>query len=226
MRVQWTRSRTRRPLGRYALVAFTIVAVGVGATGWLTAQQLHVVDHLEANQEPLLPEALNRRIREAAEEYKAAGEIPRIALYDVAFPASQKELTELNQNAVVLITALTKDPLELPLRRVFVADGKQEVELTKLSALMSQVHTDLVARVFGQNRQDSMFLLPVRLTWKKATLKLDFAKNRSGFTVGQLNPPPPANGMSWSEKPAGDRVPSQAALEHLIEREYPGLLAK
>jgi hypothetical protein len=202
------------------------VAAGSGATGWLTAQQLHVVDHLEGSQEPLLPEALNRRIREAAEEYKAAGEIPRIALYDLAFPASQKELTELNQNAVVLITALTQDPSELPLGRVFVADGESEVELVKLSALMSQVRSDLVARVFGKNRQDSMFLLPVRFTLRKATLKLDFARSRSGFTVGQLKPPPHENGMSWSEKPAGDRVPSQAALEHLIEREYPGLLAK
>src|ERR1700730_8417226 len=98
-RVQRTRCRsplTRKSLGRYALVTFAIVAIGLGATGWLTAQQLHVVDHLEGSQEPLLPEALNRRIREAAEEYKAAGEIPRIALYDLAFPASQKELTELN----------------------------------------------------------------------------------------------------------------------------------
>jgi len=180
------------------------------------------------NNKPVTPAALQQRIETAAVQYAQYAPVARVAFYDIAFPRNADEYSALDGYAVLLITALSQEQTELPLKKVYVrADGK-EIELKQISAVLSKQSnaSDQAAKTFGAYRVDALYLLPVHLHSKNGDLVIDFAKNRDGFKLAEFSPEAASPLGSLPNKPPVGAAPAEAALMRFIEREYPGFVKK
>ena len=166
---------------------------------------------------------MNRQIEQAAEEYKQYAPIVRIAFYDIGFPKDKAECEGLGGYGILLITALSQDGSELPVKRAYVASGGKEIELTKLNDLYIKVPTtdSQIVKTFGQYRVDSLYLFPVYARSLAGELRVDFSANRNGMKVAAFDGSTP-DGLKFlpMTKPSVAK-PGDAALTAFLKREYP-----
>src|SRR4029077_1242745 len=88
----------------------------LGAVGSLTAQTPnHVEAALGWYAGPVSHGAIDAKLRAAALQYRQYAPIPRVAFYDIAYPADSAEAIGLRGNGVLVITAISQDSTELPL---------------------------------------------------------------------------------------------------------------
>ena len=170
--------------------------------------------------------ALNARINEAAENYKEYAPIPRGVFFDIGYPKDKKEFDELNGYGLMLVTAISQNQSELPLKRVYViADGK-EIELKPFKTFSSKISGDSqTTKTFGSNRSDVLYLFPIYLRLQKAAVLVDFAKNRDKMKIVEFdeNDVPASNKWMPNRRP-DEKVSIDTALERFTKREYPMFL--
>jgi hypothetical protein len=144
----------------------------------------------------------------------------RGAFWDYCLPIDESEFSAVGGNGLLLVTAISHDKAELPLKRVYFKDDEQEIVLTSYKRLISEYPSDSdVAKMYGQFRVDEMFLLPGSVELK-GDVFVDFSVNREGFSLGLT-----AEGIPWPSyrsNPVGEINP--LALELFVAREYPGFL--
>lgn len=172
---------------------------------------------------PATPERMSRRIEEAAIKYQANAPIPRVVLYDIAYPRNDQEYAALDGHSVMLLTALAQDREELPLQRVYVLMDGKEVELKPLKLILSQqlAASSISAKTFGAFRADALYLLPMYMRMKPADLMVDFGRNRTALKAATFGTPVPAEvGRLNVQAPTGAGL-SDKILEEFIRREYP-----
>ncbi len=213
---------------RHILIRAVGIAVLAGGVCVASAQDLHIVTTLPDSAKPLSPAELTKKIQDAASEYQAYAPIPRVGFYDIAYPASKDEARALNGLAVLLVTGFSQQVGELPFRRVYAVLKGKEIELKSLGSVSSSmaVQDDVVAKTFGRNRSDGLYLLPIYLANRHAFLTADFAKDRDGFKLGEFEGVPTGELKKWSTPPVEGTKPSEEALRSIISREYPGFLAE
>ena len=61
---------------------------------------------------------------------------------DFTWPADAEEYRKLAKHVLVLVSVVTQDAAELPLRRVYVNSNGKQTALTKLSSQRSSVARD------------------------------------------------------------------------------------
>jgi hypothetical protein len=168
------------------------------------------------------PELMRRRIEEAAVKYRAHAPVPRVVFYDIAYPRDAREYKSLDGHGVVLLTALSQERGELPLRRVYVPVGGREVELRLLKLVLSeQAPGDASATTFGPYRADALYLLPLYLRARPGDLLADFTAGRTALKVADFALPLPDDVKALGDKPPAGHGPSADALQQFIRREYP-----
>ena len=189
-------------------------------------QVTHVVAGGVWRNEPVTPASMDQRLEEAAVQYAAHAPIPRIVLFDTAFPIDEKEYAALDGNAVVLFTAVSQTREELPLQKVYVVSEGREVELKLVKVVLAELKTTNTqsAKTFGRFRADALYLLPMSLRAKNVDLLVDFQVNRSAFKLATLGPPLPDDLSRLLSVKTSGAGPSQSALETFIKREYPTLV--
>lgn len=181
-----------------------------------------IVEPGTASDAPVSSEALSQRIEDAAVKYRANAPIPRIIFYEIAYPSSAQEYTEMGGHALLLVTAFSQQQAELPLKRAYIRLGGKESELKLITSVISQRPRDgsQIVATFGQYRADSLYLLPARLRLESAELLVDFTKNRDGFKLPMF-PDPTGGSYSLADVPP-EKMPSEEALAQFVRREYPG----
>lgn len=103
---------------------------------------------------------------------------------DIAFPASDQEYRELGKHAILLVAAVTHDPAELPLKRVYLQNNGTVVELKKIGSSLYRTPTgSAVEKVLGPYRENAFYLLPTSAFFQKTDLLIDFARNRDAFKL-------------------------------------------
>lgn len=106
---------------------------------------------------------------------------------DIAFPASEQEYRDLGKHAILLVAAITHDPAELPLKRVYLQKNGSVVELKKIgSSLYRTPAGSTVEKVLGPYRENAFYLLPTSAFFQKTDLLIDFARNRDAFKLMQF----------------------------------------
>ena len=197
------------------------IGYGVG----VQAQEIHLLGPGTVEQQPASPQVIEHRIASAASQYQAYSPVPRIALFDIAFPASVEEYRSLAGYGVVVVSAVTQAADELPPNRVYVRVGDKDVDLKLLSSVRSDNATNnLSSRVFGTHRWDGLYLFPVHLRLQGQALMMDFARNRSGFVLGKLDSLVSDSLAMLPVAPPLSDAPSEAELMKFVTREYPGFL--
>jgi hypothetical protein len=172
---------------------------------------------------PATPERMRQRIEEAAVRYRDYAPVPRLILYDIGYPRDVLEYANLDGHAVVLLTALSQERVELPLRRVYVSVNGKEVELRLLKLVLSEqaADGDVTARTFGRFRADALYMLPLYLRTRAGDLLADFDRNRTGLKVAAFGTPLPDEISKLGIKPPTGVGPFADTLEEFIRREYP-----
>ncbi|HKY19077.1 MAG TPA: hypothetical protein VJL82_09095 [Rhizomicrobium sp.] len=145
--------------------------------------------------------------------------IERHVPFDIVYPRGVREFRQLNGHGILLISAMTWNREELPLARVYLLrpNGARTV-LRQLGHMRRAVAKDSVAaRVFGSNREDAFYLLPLSAL-QGAKLVCDFGRDRNGFIIANTALQAPVT--TAIKKPGA--LPSRKVVEGVITREYPG----
>jgi hypothetical protein len=143
---------------------------------------------------------------------------------DFCWASSPEEYRALQKHVLVLVSVVTQDKAELPLRRIYVTfDGKQ-TELVRLGSQLSDVRKDSKTfSILGPYREDGFYLAPAGLMMSDGHLQADFAVRRNGFNLYKLpGTPPDFIKADSNPMPAVDAKPDNAALKALLQREYSG----
>jgi len=177
---------------------------------------------------PVPLQSFDQRIENDAMDMqqKYHGTAARFVEYDSALPRDQAEYRAFGKFGILLVSAMAQDERELPLARVYALVGGHEIELKRVARVRRELPLGGTARPeFGRYREDSFYMLPIRLKQADASLLCDFAVNRKAFAVGTLE-----GGLQdfivadpYEESGA---PPSDEAVRAFVDREYPGFLSK
>lgn len=167
--------------------------------------------------QPTSRTAMENRIVDDAAKFVGIGPVPRFAVCDLAYPADPIEYREMDGCGVLLVVVFSKDKSELPPKRIYLRSQGAETQLTLITGTFQAVDSkSLVAKVFGQNKWEGIYFLPVHLASQK--LLIDFSTHRKGFV---LNDSFEGGKGLPKAKPKGSG-PSKKALVALIKREFRG----
>lgn len=178
------------------------------------------------SQNAVTPASMAERLEKSAirTQKSAPKGAARGSSVDFAWPSSAEEYRALGKQVLVLVSVVTQDAAELPLRRVYVSASGQETELTKLGSQLSGVKKGSVTfSVLGPFREDGFYLAPAGGMMADGYLQADFAVRRNNFNLYKLPGTPPdfiktdANPM-----PAPDAKPDLPTLKAMLQREYKG----
>ena len=201
-------------------------------TVWLLA--LFVVGAADAqtlttrpvSQDPVSPADMTERLEKSA--IQTAKSAPKGAArgssIDFCWASTPEEYRALAKHVVVLVSVVTQDKAELPLRRVYATIGGKETELVRLSSQLSDVREgSKTFSVLGPYREDGFYLAPAGLMMAEGYLQADFAVRRNGFNLYRLpGTPPDFIKADSNPMPAPDTRPDTPALKVLLQREYRG----
>ena len=177
-------------------------------------------------QHPVTSAEMTERLEKSA--VRTAKSAPkgaaRGASVDFSWPADADEYRKLAKHVLVLVSVVTQDAAELPLRRVNVDSNGKQTQLTKLSSQLSGVQQGSVTfSVLGPYREDGFYLAPAGAMMADGHLQADFAVRRIGFNLYRLPGTPPDFIKADSDPmPAKDARPETPALKAMLQREYKG----
>jgi hypothetical protein len=170
---------------------------------------------------------MTKRLEQTAEKTRkmSPSGADRVAQIDFAWPQDEAEYRALAKHTIVLVSVVSKNENELPLKRVYIRDKwRHEIPLEKISSERRAVPKDsIVHSVVGAYREDSFYLAPAQLMKGEGEVVADFAANRSGFRLYDLpGEPPDFIEADRHGKPAHGAKPDPKALKAMLEREYSG----
>jgi len=177
-------------------------------------------------QNPVSPADMTGRLEKSAiDTAKIAPKgAARGSSVDFCWASSPEEYRALAKHVLVLVSVVTQDAAELPLRRVYVNIDGRETELIKLSSQLSAVSKgSKTYSMLGPHREDGFYLAPAGSMMANGYLQADFAVRRNGFNLYKLpGTPPDFIKADGNPMPAPDARPETPALKALLQREYRG----
>jgi hypothetical protein len=213
-------------LCRWPCVLLVVVALAAGVAA---QSEKRIVPVGTWADEPAAPAKMNVRIKQAAKDYtqyKDLGAFARVGFFDMVQPLDEQEYVALAGHALMLVTAIAREPSELPLRRTYINVGGREIELPLVSAVLSKQsdQNDRVAKIFGAYRVDALYLVPLHRRFDRADVFVDFAAHKTGLRLGEIT----ATAFVVRDGTARSLAdqPDDAALKRAIAREYPRFLKK
>jgi len=215
-------SRRPREMNRtlYFLLWFFLITPG------FSQEISHVEQNLGWVQQATTIDIMNQRIYSAAMEYQIYAPVPRGALFDLALPADSVEYDSLKGNALLLLSCVVQDSLEIPPSRLYLINGNEKFDLAAVMILKSEVpdSSEIILRVFGKYRSDTIYLFPLVLRNPGAELYMDFAVNRNDFRLAVFGDVSPLEYQKVNKYAESDK-PAPANVFKFIMREFPGIIS-
>jgi hypothetical protein len=88
-------------------------------------------------QMPATPEEINKKIEKAALQAKDEGSISFSVYYNIAYPEDSSEYEALNGHAILMVTAISHNQEDLPLKSVCVQQDTERNELKLIRMVLS-----------------------------------------------------------------------------------------
>lgn len=205
---------------------FRLSLIVLGSLLFLPAAQAASPSPWAAHPTP--PATMNDRVEQAANQFEMGGAVPRVVLFDMAYPGNDTELAAMKGYGVMLVTALSQDASELPPARVYLNIHGKQLTLKRLTGALSTVPDDeTAAEILGKHRWDGLYLFPVYAVHDGNSAAIDFAANRKGFEFAKFTNALQAQlGYAHPVRRAPRvKAPPEAALRKLVQRDFPGFLA-
>ena len=203
---------------RLLIVALALFACTAAAAQTLTQRPV--------SQGAVTPADMTERLEKAALRTKqqAPKGAARGSSIDFCWPSSVAEYQAIGKYVLVLVSVVTQDAAELPLRRVYVTIDGEQTELTKLSSQRRDVGKGSTTfSILGSFREDGFYIAPAGLMMRDGYLQADFAIRRNNFNLYKLpGTPPDFVKADHDPMPARNATPNMPALKALLTREYQG----
>lgn len=203
-----------------------VVSIWMLAVFFSTAAHAQTLTQRPVAQTPVTSAEMTGRLEKSAVQTakSAPNGAARGSSVDFTWPADAEEYRKLAKHVLVLVSVVTQDAAELPLRRVYANVNGQQTELTKLSSQRSGVPRGSVTfSVLGPYREDGFYLAPAGPMMADGHLQADFAVRRIGFNLYKLpGTPPDFIKADSNPMPAPDSKPETPALKAMLQREYKG----
>jgi hypothetical protein len=200
-----------------------IVALALFASATAEAQTL---TKRPVSQGAVTPADMTERLEKAALRTKeqAPKGAARGSSIDFCWPSSAAEYQAIGKYVLVLVSVVTQDAAELPLRRVYVTVNGEQTELVKLSSQHRDVGKGSTTfSILGPYREDGFYVAPAGLMMRDGFLQADFAIRRNNFNLYKLpGTPPDFIKADDNPMPPKDAAPDMPALKALLTREYKG----
>ncbi len=191
-----------------------------------TAANAQTLNQRPVSQGAVTPADMTERLEKAALRTKeqAPKGAARGSSIDFCWPSSAEEYQAIGKYVLVLVSVVTQDAAELPLRRVYVTVDGEQTELTKLSSQRRDVKKGSTTfSILGPFREDGFYVAPAGLMRRDGYLQADFATRRNSFNLYKLPGTPPEFIKADNDPmPAKDATPNVPALKALLTREYQG----
>jgi hypothetical protein len=209
-------------LAAWFLVTVSSPGFAAPAPGPSARDAGHLVSKPENGDGAVTRRAFEGRIDAAAIKLLASQpdiEADRIALFDIAWPSDESEARALHDHALLLIGAVSHDPSELPLAKVYLEDANGRRTMLRRLGMMQRQRpvASPGTKVFGQNLVEEFYIVPMAALGSDVDLHCDFAKNRLGFTLGRSLSAPD----DFAVGAAPVTPPPFAAIQNIAKREYP-----
>lgn len=171
------------------------------------------------------PADIAKRLEHSANE--TARSVPNAArgsAIDFAWPMTPEEYAATAKHVLVLVSVVSQDAAELPLRRVHIRAGGKDIELVRLShELVGVAKGSRTFSVLGPYREDGFYLAPATAMMAEGYLQADFATRRSDFNLYKLpGTAPDFIRTDRDPEPLPGSKPDLAAVGAMIRREYKG----
>ena len=200
-----------------------IVALAVFVATTANAQTL---TRRPVSQGAVTPADMTERLEKAAMRTKeqAPKGAARGSSIDFCWPSSVEEYQAIGKYVLVLVSVVTQDAAELPLRRVYVTVNGEQTELARLSSQRRDVKKGSTTHpILGPFREDGFYVAPAGLMMRDGYLQADFAIRRNNFNLYKLPGTPPDFVKADNDPmPARDATPNMPTLKALLTREYQG----
>ena len=200
-----------------------IVALAVFVATTANAQTL---TRRPVSQGAVTPADMTERLEKAAMRTKeqAPKGAARGSSIDFCWPSSAEEYQAIGKYVLVLVSVVTQDAAELPLRRVYVTVNGEQTELARLSSQRRDVKKGSTTHpILGPFREDGFYVAPAGLMMRDGYLQADFAIRRNNFNLYKLPGTPPDFVKADNDPmPARDATPNMPTLKALLTREYQG----
>ena len=160
-------------------------------------------------------------------ESSNGGPIERNFYFSIIHADNMREFAALARYSLLILTVVTQKPEELPLKRVYIRTADKQIPLLKLASWRRNVEQSLLTyKMYGSDREDGFYLLPLSAYLRTAQLQADFAANRSALPIIEF----PSRWPEWLRTPQDPDPPPNAlpdlrTLQRLIRRETAGFPA-
>jgi hypothetical protein len=168
------------------------------------------------------PERRTKKIEARAAE-REAGQgraLERETHFTIQHARSVAEFDALGRYSILILTVITQNAEELPLKRVYLRMPDREVLLLKLGGWRRDVDQASVSyKMYGRYREDGLYLFPTGAFLKVAQLQVDFAASRMGLPVLEL---PSSSVPDWlstlqNPDPLPGALPDLKALQEFMK---------
>lgn len=177
-----------------------------------------------AAPEPVTPQVMEKRLQERAaliQKVNPEG-ADRVVLYDLRWPRDAGEYKAMGKNALILISAVTRNGRELPMKKVYLRVNEKDVVLRRVFSKRVEVPANApVRKLFGAFREDALFLVPLGPLLASNVVFADFALNRTEFRLASGPLGAPAFVAADNDRGEGSE-PAADTLKQILERDYPG----
>jgi len=214
---------THTNVERMSMHRLLIVALALFVS---TAAGAQTLSQRPVSQGAVTPAEMAERLEKAAlrTREQAPKGAARGSSIDFCWPSSVEEYRDIGKYVLVLVSVVTQDAAELPLRRVYVTVNGEQTELVRLSSQRRDVSKGSTTfSILGPFREDGFYVAPAGLMMSDGYLQADFAIRRNNFNLYKLPGTPPDFVKADNDPmPARDAPPNMPALKALLTREYPG----
>jgi hypothetical protein len=191
-----------------------------------TTANAQTLSRRPVSQGAVTPADMTERLEKAAMRTKeqAPKGAARGSSIDFCWPSSAEEYQAIGKYVLVLVSVVTQDAAELPLRRVYVTVNGEQTELARLSSQRRDVKKGSTTHpILGPFREDGFYVAPAGLMMRDGYLQADFAIRRNNFNLYKLPGTPPDFVKADNDPmPARDATPNMPTLKALLTREYQG----
>jgi hypothetical protein len=207
---------------RLKLMAFALFAVA-----GCVATKLHGETLSSVSPTAVSPEVMTQRIEAHAQKNRqSAGSIVGSSLVNFGWPSSVEECQALGSYIVLLVSIISRNPGEFPVRRLYVSpnapDYSGDIELQQLSSMRLVISEGLLAAsILGRYREDGLYLAPATAVMRRGRIEAEYGAIGFPSAVSALPPRPPDNACA-SRIPQSSSAPNRDALRAFIRKEYPG----
>jgi hypothetical protein len=205
------------------LIITLIFSLSISSPCLAEDQVVHIIQGGTTVNKKLTKLRMHNTLIISAHENEKYGEmIARATHYDMAYPKDFAEYSKVKGFGILWVTSHSRLNEELPIKNLRIKmEGFGTIGLEPIYSIKTIEQNELVAKVYGKNRSDSIYKMPLYDEVRGAALIADYSANRTDFILGHVDKEFPSETGVPIKLPSKITYPDKKLFNAMLEREYP-----